>query len=114
MIGALAAHIWQSTLFAIAAGLLTVAFRKNRAPVRYWLWFAASLKFFVPFSLLMSAGGSLGWTPSAQQTPPLVTFKMEQITQPFPAHCTSCRPRGALATGFRSRPSACGRAGSRA
>ena len=47
MIGALAAHVGQSTLFAFAAGLLTVAFRKNRAQVRYRLWFAASLKFFL-------------------------------------------------------------------
>ena len=26
-------HLWQSTLFAAAAGLLTLALRKNRAPV---------------------------------------------------------------------------------
>ena len=31
-------HLWLSTLFAAAAGLLTLAFRKNRASVRYWLW----------------------------------------------------------------------------
>ena len=34
--------------------LLTAAFRKNRAQVRYWLWFSASLKFFVPCALLMT------------------------------------------------------------
>jgi len=27
------------------AGLATLAFRKNRAQVRYWLWFSASFKF---------------------------------------------------------------------
>jgi hypothetical protein len=27
-------HLWQSTIFMIAAGLLTVAFRKNSARVR--------------------------------------------------------------------------------
>jgi len=42
-------HLWQSTVFAVAAGLLTLAFRKNRAQVRYWLWFSGSVKFFVPF-----------------------------------------------------------------
>jgi hypothetical protein len=33
----IANHLWQSTLFAMAAGLLTLAFRKHRAPVRYGL-----------------------------------------------------------------------------
>jgi hypothetical protein len=36
-LSSLAKHLWQSTLFAAAAGLLTLAFRKNRAPVRYGL-----------------------------------------------------------------------------
>src|SRR5438067_1494505 len=86
MITGLTAHAWQSTIFALAAGLLTVAFRKNRAQVRYWLWFAASLKFFVPFSLLMRLGGSLGWTPVARKIAmPDISFAMERITQPFPA-----------------------------
>jgi beta-lactamase regulating signal transducer with metallopeptidase domain len=49
-------HVWQSTLFAITATLLTLAFRKNRAQVRYWLWLSASFKFLVPFALLMSLG----------------------------------------------------------
>jgi hypothetical protein len=31
MIGELTNHFWQSTLFAVVAGLPTVAFRKNRA-----------------------------------------------------------------------------------
>ena len=85
MIGAWTNHLWQSTLFAFAAGLLTVAFRKNRAPVRYWLWFSASFKFFVPFSLLMSLGSHLGWAPAAAKiATPSVSFTMVQITQPFP------------------------------
>jgi bla regulator protein blaR1 len=49
-------HLWQSTLFALCAGMLTLALRKNRASVRYWLWLAASLKFLVPFSLLVALG----------------------------------------------------------
>ncbi len=56
---ALANHLWQSTAFAIAAGLLTLALRKNHARARYALWLAASLKFLVPFSLLVSLGGYL-------------------------------------------------------
>jgi beta-lactamase regulating signal transducer with metallopeptidase domain len=45
-------HLWQSTLFAIAVGLLTIAFRRNRARVRFALWLAASLKFLVPFAVI--------------------------------------------------------------
>ena len=42
---ALGNHLWQSTLFAGAAGLLTLFLRKNRARARYGLWLAASVKF---------------------------------------------------------------------
>jgi beta-lactamase regulating signal transducer with metallopeptidase domain len=52
-------HLWQSTLFAAALGVLTLAFRKDRAAVRYGLWFAASLKFLLPFSALLALGGFL-------------------------------------------------------
>ena len=45
----IANHLWQSTLFAGAAGLLTLILRKNPARVRHWIWVAASLKFLVPF-----------------------------------------------------------------
>lgn len=37
MIGQWTNHLWQSTLFAVAAALLTLAFGKNRAQVRYCL-----------------------------------------------------------------------------
>src|SRR5882762_4744141 len=85
MIGAWTNHLWQSTLFAFAAGFLTVAFRNNRAPVRYWLWFSASFKFLVPFSLLMSLGSQLGWAPAAAKiAAPSVSFTIVQIAQPFP------------------------------
>ena len=56
-------HIWQSTLFAVAVWLLTIAFRKNGAQVRYWFWLGASLKFFVPFALLVSLGSHLRLAP---------------------------------------------------
>jgi bla regulator protein blaR1 len=89
-IGELANHLWQSMLFAVVAGLLTAAFRKNRAQVRYWLWFSASLKFLVPFSVLIGLGARAElWAPAAQEiatqiAPPEVSFRMEQIAQPFP------------------------------
>jgi len=43
-------HLWQSTLFALAVGVLTLGFRVNRAKVRYWLWFSASIKFMIPMA----------------------------------------------------------------
>lgn len=78
-------HLWQSTVFAILAAILTLAFRKNRAQVRYWLWFSASLKFLIPFSLLMSLGSYMKWTPAAKTiATPALTLAITQITQPFP------------------------------
>ncbi len=50
-------HLWQSTLFAAALGLLSLAFRRHRAKVRYALWLAASVKFLIPFAILVSLGG---------------------------------------------------------
>ena len=85
MIHHLTNHLWQSTLFAVATGLLTVAFRKNRAQVRYWLWFSASFKFFVPFSLLLSLGSKLEtWAPAAKTVAPAtVSFAIVEAAQPF-------------------------------
>src|SRR5262245_33294223 len=85
MLGTLANHLWQSTVFAAAAGLFTVAFRKNRAQVRFGLWLCASLKFLFPFSLLMSLGSRWELAPAAKKaTPPAVSAAMLQVSQPFP------------------------------
>src|SRR5437867_12637303 len=84
MLGILANHVWQSTAFAAAAGLFTVAFHKNRAQVRFQLWLCASLKFLVPFSLLMSLGSYWELSPAARiVAPPAVSAVMIQISQPF-------------------------------
>jgi beta-lactamase regulating signal transducer with metallopeptidase domain len=56
MIPALVNHLWQSTLFALGAGLLTLTLRRNGAGVRHGLWLAASVKFLIPFALLAAAG----------------------------------------------------------
>ena len=91
-------HVWQSTLFAVVAGLLTHAFRNNRAQIRYWLWYSASFKFLVPFTILIALGSRAElWTPSAQQTAsqlatPEVSFRMEQIAQPFSRSLTLASP----------------------
>ena len=94
-------HLWQSTVFAVAAGLLTLAFRKNRAQVRYWLWFSASLKFLVPFSLLMSIGSHMEWTPVAKTVgTQAVTTAMVQIAQPF-TETVSLAPTTAQSTDWK-------------
>src|ERR1051325_3782156 len=76
-------HLWQSTLCAAVVWLLTLAVRKNRAAVRYWLWFAASLKFLIPFSLLVSAASQLEWRTTRAIAPPAIASAVEQVSQPF-------------------------------
>ena len=80
---AMADHLWQSTLFAIAAALLTLALRRNQARIRHSLWLAASLKFLVPFSLLIALGSHLR-SPHASATAQSGLYSvMEEAGQPF-------------------------------
>src|SRR5215831_850008 len=79
----MANHLWQSTLFAAAAWLLTLVLRKNHAGVRYRLWLASSVKFLIPFSLLVSAGSHFAWRTSPAMGPPPVFRAVKQISQPF-------------------------------
>lgn len=76
-------HLWQSTLFAVAAGSLTLALRKNHARARYWLWLAASLKFLVPFSLLTALGSRMAWSRGSAATQGALSFVIEQVSRPF-------------------------------
>ena len=69
MIAFIAQHLWQSTLFLIAAWVLARACRRNSAAIRYWIWFAASLKFLVPFALLQRLGDYVG--RSLPEPPPV-------------------------------------------
>jgi beta-lactamase regulating signal transducer with metallopeptidase domain len=79
----LANHLWQSTVFAAVAGLLTLALRKNRAQVRYLLWLAASVKFLVPFSILVVAGSHFGRRIPEAIPKSSLSFVIEQVSQPF-------------------------------
>lgn len=79
----IANHLWQSTLFAGVAALLTLLLRNNRAHARYWLWLAASAKFLVPFSLLMLAGGLVGRHAVVMPGPSRVPIIVEQVNEPF-------------------------------
>ena len=81
----IADHLWQSTLFAGVVWLLTLALRTNHARVRHGLWISASVKFLIPFYLLIALGGQVHWrtTPAATQSPIVVV--MDQVSQPFTA-----------------------------
>src|SRR4051812_2683234 len=92
-------HLWQSTVFAAAAGLLTLALRRNRASVRYGIWLAASLKFLVPFSLLVSLGGEFGWRTAPVAAQPQLSFLLEEIGRPFAATVPATRAAATLPAG---------------
>jgi TPR repeat protein/beta-lactamase regulating signal transducer with metallopeptidase domain len=74
MMNAVVAHLWQSTLFAGFAALLTLAFRKNRANTRYCIWLAASVKFLIPVSLLVAAAQDLTWKTASIELAPRLTM----------------------------------------
>jgi uncharacterized protein (TIGR03435 family) len=76
-------HLWQSTVFAITAGLLTLAFRRYRAQVRYWLWFSASAKFLIPFAFLISLGSHFERAVPSYVAAPATSAMLVEMTQPF-------------------------------
>jgi bla regulator protein blaR1 len=84
----LANHLWQSTLFFVAACVVTLALRKNRAVVRYWIWFAASLKFALPFSVLFSISSYLEWRPRLVSRQPHFRHVVDEIGNPFVSSAT--------------------------
>jgi beta-lactamase regulating signal transducer with metallopeptidase domain len=83
MAEALIDHLWQSTLFALAAGLLALTFRNNGAHVRFAIWLAASVKFLIPFAAFVWIGSLLRWE-TAPAFPPTsaVSIVVDQIAQP--------------------------------
>jgi beta-lactamase regulating signal transducer with metallopeptidase domain len=76
MIAVLLDHLWQSTLLALAVGLVVVALRKAPASARHGLWFAASIKFLIPFSALTALGR-------------LAAPRLPALAPHAPAHSTS-------------------------
>src|SRR5437763_16494495 len=85
-------HLWQSTLFAGVAGLLTLALRKNPARVRHWVWLAASCKFLIPLSLLIALGGHIRWRTLPETTVSKLSVVMDEVSQPFTATLSSPLP----------------------
>lgn len=58
LVFSLANHLWQSTIFVAAIAVVCLARRSHTPRLRYWLWLGASLKFLIPFSILVSLGAS--------------------------------------------------------
>lgn len=78
-------HLWQSTLFALAAGLITLLLRRDGAAVRFRLWAAASLKFLLPFQGLTLLGEQLHWQPIAIAPAALEWLSGSAVSAPPPA-----------------------------
>jgi bla regulator protein blaR1 len=100
---ALGNHLWQSTLCIVIAGLLTLVLRKNRARARYGIWLAASIKFLIPFSLLIAVGSHLARPRVVPAAEPDFFLAMEEFSQPFSQASTG------LQTAEKSRPDPWGR-----
>ena len=91
-VSAIANHLWQSTLFAGLAALLTLALRNNHARVRHGVWLAASCKFLIPLSVLIALGGQIRWRAVPETTQSNIAIVMDQVSQPFPTPSISARP----------------------
>jgi bla regulator protein BlaR1 len=80
---ALANHLWQSTMFAVLVGFLTLALRKNGARLRYRLWLAASVKFLIPWALLIGLGGHWARSRGPVSVHNGLYSVVEVVSQPF-------------------------------
>jgi TonB family protein len=85
MISAIGNHLWQSTLFAVAIAVLAAMLRDHGAHARYWLWWAASAKFLVPFSLLTLLGGALRDAGAPRFELAAWPAALDVLAQPMPA-----------------------------
>jgi uncharacterized protein (TIGR03435 family) len=82
---ALGNHLWQSTLCLAVTGLATLVLRRNHAQARYGLWLAASVKFLVPFALLVAVGIHFARPSPILRPAPAGGFYlvMNEVSQPF-------------------------------
>ncbi|MGB6687166.1 MAG: M56 and DUF3738 domain-containing protein [Terracidiphilus sp.] len=94
-------HLWQSTAVSLLAWPIAIVMRKNCARIRYWVWLVASLKFLVPFSLLISAGELLRPTAPASTPRPALTAVVERVAEPVSTQVDSvpAAPQFASRTG---------------
>ena len=98
--------LWQATLFACLAALLTLALGKDRASLRYGIWLTASVKFLIPFSLLVGVGSQVEWR-NAPAVPPPLTLAIEQIGEPFARAESVPATPGRRCVAFRAGAAGC-------
>jgi bla regulator protein BlaR1 len=79
----IANHLWQSTIFGAGAALVALMLKNNRASVRFWVWFAASIKFLIPFAVLMAIGDRIAWQAPATMAGSDVAVAIKTFSQPF-------------------------------
>ena len=92
-------HLWQSTMFAAVVAVLCVACRHNRARLRYGLWFAASIKFLVPFAALAAVGSLAQWQQAPASMRSIVASPAARdFNAPFAAMWQDSTPMAAATT----------------
>ena len=90
-------HLWQSTMFGAACGALSVFLRRSQARVRYGLWLAASMKFLIPFSLLVSVGSRWAWTASSAAPSRVELYSaMDEVSRPFTQAVATAPPNSQI------------------
>jgi bla regulator protein blaR1 len=82
-ITALVSHLEQSTLIVLVAWMVTLVLRTNRPSVRFWIWFLASVKFLLPFSILVNVGEWLRRAVGAPFREPAVAEVIRRIPLPL-------------------------------
>ncbi len=92
MIAALLDHLWQSTIFALPIAAFAYFLKNNSAKSRYALWLAASIKFLIPFSLLVALGTLLPAPVQAPLYAPESLEMFEQTARPFASAVTQISP----------------------
>src|SRR5205085_12262878 len=80
-------HLWQSTLFAATAALLTLALRRNRASARYGIWLEATEQSLLPLSALASLGRVL-----ASGSVPLIAAAQDLLALEEVGIASDCSP----------------------
>jgi uncharacterized protein (TIGR03435 family) len=78
-------HLWQSSCFVFLGALLAFALRSHSPKIRYWVWLSASLKFLIPFALLVSLGNEIP-RPAARSVSaadPVFSATIVQMAEPY-------------------------------
>jgi bla regulator protein blaR1 len=100
-------HLWQSTLFALCVAALAVVLRGVPAKVRFWMWFAALVKFLIPFSLLLGLGTALApQRTSGTELQPAPFYSVDAVSQPFTYSMPTISAPAKTALGTHSFPAA--------